>query len=285
MKILVCIKQVPDTTEVKIDPVTKNLVRDGVPSIMNPYDQTALCQALAIKKKYGGRVVAVSMGPEQAIKELNKSLRLGADEAFLLTGRELGGADTLATGYALAQIIAKIGYDLILCGNEAIDGCTGQVGPCIGENLQIPAFTYVKKLEIKHDEVIIQRDTGKSIDTYSAKMPLVACMMKQGTETIESVGDVTRKEVKILHADFMDREKIGVQGSPTKVAAISVKEKLQNYLQVDYRWSCEERLAYIINGGLEKKKVSLVRGNKEVLVDALIKAIVQAEEEKGNASE
>lgn len=133
MKIVVCVKQVPDTAEVKIDPVTNNLVREGVPGIMNPYDEAAVMMALQLKEQTNGTISVLSMGPGQAGEELKNAMRRGADAGYLLCDRKLGGADTLATGYALAETIRQIGYDLVLCGNEAIDGCTGQVGPLIGE--------------------------------------------------------------------------------------------------------------------------------------------------------
>ncbi|MDR1217107.1 MAG: electron transfer flavoprotein subunit beta/FixA family protein, partial [Oscillospiraceae bacterium] len=147
MKIIVCAKQVPDTNEVKIDPVKGTLIREGVPSILNPDDANALEEALALKEKYPGTTVSVvSMGPPQASYMLRECLALGADDAYLLSSRAFGGADTCATSTTIAAGIRKIGgYDIILAGRQAIDGDTAQVGPQTAQRLGIPSVTYVQK--------------------------------------------------------------------------------------------------------------------------------------------
>jgi electron transfer flavoprotein beta subunit len=134
MNIVVCVKQVPDTNEVRIDPDTNTLVREGIPTIINPYDLTGLKMALALKEKNGGSITVLSMGLLQAMKDLEYCFEMGADRAILLSDKRLGGSDTLATGYALAQTIAKLDYELIICGLEAVDGSTAQVGPSIANN-------------------------------------------------------------------------------------------------------------------------------------------------------
>ena len=270
MKIVVCIKQVPDTTEVKIDPVTNNLVREGSPSIMNPFDESALAAALRLREKAGGTVTLVSMGPLQVRKELEKGLRMGADRAVLVSDRRLGGADTLATGYALAQTIERLGFDLVLCGNEAIDGCTGQVGPMIGEFLHIPAFTYVSSIETDGRGIRVCRRTEKWEETYRAEVPAVACLLKSRPDA-EAVEKDSEKEIEIWNADYMDESRIGTVGSPTKVAAISVSERARNYLEVDYSWDLDKRMEYIFNGGLEVKHQPLRRGTKEKLAHELLR--------------
>ena len=142
MDIVVCIKQVPDTTEVKIDPKTNTLVRQGVPSIVNPFDKNAIEAGLRLKEKYGGRVTVVSMGPPQANDALKECLAMGADDAVLVSDRAFGGADTLATSYTLAATIRALGhFDVILCGKQAIDGDTAQVGPEMAEHLGITQLT------------------------------------------------------------------------------------------------------------------------------------------------
>lgn len=275
MKIVVCIKQVPDTAEVKIDPVTNNLIRKGVPGIMNPYDESAVMTALRIKEQLGGTVSVLSMGLSQAGKELENALRWGADEAYLLSDRKLGGADTLATGYALAETIKKIGFDLVLCGNEAIDGCTGQVGPLIGEFLGIPALTYVADIRVKQGELYFDRDTGKTMETYQVKGPAVVCISDKTLAGKVRVSEENIPELCMLDAEHLDEEKIGRKGSPTRVSSISVKGKEQNYLKVDYRWDCEKRMEYIINGGLEKKKKHLNREDKTSQAEMIMNAIMK----------
>ena len=162
MNILVCIKQVPDTTEIKIDPVKHTLIREGVPSIVNPFDACALEMAVRLKEKEGGKVIVISMGPAQAKNALKECLAVGADQAFLVTDRAFGGSDTLATSYilsrAIAAVEAKTGekFDLIFCGKQAIDGDTAQVGPQIAERLNAPvksvdnAIQRIRKKTVKN---------------------------------------------------------------------------------------------------------------------------------------
>jgi len=172
MRFIVCVKQVPDTTEVKIDPETNTLIREGVPSILNPFDQFALEEAIKIKQE-NDEIVAISMGPPQAKKALLKCLALGADKAILLSDKAFSGADTWATSYTLTQCIRKIGvFNIIFCGLQAIDGDTAQVGPEIAAQLGIPQITYVEsieKLEGKKLEAKVQTDDGYKI--VEAKLP------------------------------------------------------------------------------------------------------------------
>ena len=157
MKIIVCIKQVPDTNEVKLDPVTGTLIREGVPSIINPDDKAGLEAALALKDQYGAHVTIVSMGPPQADLALREALAMGADEAILVTDRAFGGADTWATSSTIASAIENLEYDLIITGRQAIDGDTAQVGPQIAEHLGLPNISYAEDLKIEGDSVVVKR--------------------------------------------------------------------------------------------------------------------------------
>ena len=276
MRILVCVKQVPDTAEVKIDPVTNNLVRAGVPSMINPADRTALTAALRLRAVCGGTVTVISMGPPQAAAELERCLRWGADEAYLLCDRKLGGADTLATGHALAGLIARLGYDLVLCGNEAVDGCTGQVGPGIGETLGIPAFSYVSELRSEDGASIdVTRSTGDTQDTYRVKLPALACLLRQETAELPEREDIPA--VQMLDASFLDETQIGSKGSPTRVVKITVKQREYQYLQVDYHWPLEQRMDYIFRGGLSKKDVNLLRGTAAEQAQRVLVALERQE--------
>ena len=146
MQIIVCLKQVPNTNEVKFDPKTGSLIREGVASIINPDDKNALEEALSLREQNGGKVTVISMGPAQAEFALREALAMGADEAILLSDRAFAGADTWATSFTLAQGIKKLGnFDLILCGRQAIDGDTAQVGPGIAEHLDLPQVTYLRR--------------------------------------------------------------------------------------------------------------------------------------------
>ncbi|MBR5949210.1 MAG: electron transfer flavoprotein subunit beta/FixA family protein [Clostridia bacterium] len=225
MKIIVCIKQVPDTTEVKLDPKTGRLIRDGVPSIINPDDKNALEQALAIKDENPDTTVTVvSMGPMQADIAMREALAMGADEAILVSGREFGGSDTRATSYIIATAIKKIGdYDLILCGRQAIDGDTAQVGPQIAEQLGIPQITYVQNLRIEGGEVIAERQLEDGYAVMSAKMPVLLTAIGELNSprymTPKGIFEAYEKEVKVWgFSDVpVDESKIGLKGSPTNV--------------------------------------------------------------------
>ncbi len=225
MKIIVCIKQVPDTTEVKLDPKTGRLIRDGVPSIINPDDKNALEQALSIKDEHPGTTVTVvSMGPPQADIAMREALAMGADEAILICGREFAGSDTWATSYIIASAIKKIGdYDLILCGRQAIDGDTAQVGPQIAEQLGIPQITYVQNMRIEGGEVVATRQLEDGCTVMSAKMPVLLTAIKELNTprymTPRGIFEAYEKEVKIWgFADVpVDEAKIGLAGSPTNV--------------------------------------------------------------------
>ncbi|HRZ65965.1 MAG TPA: electron transfer flavoprotein subunit beta/FixA family protein, partial [Spirochaetia bacterium] len=149
MNIVVCMKQVPDTTEVKIDPATGTLIREGIPSIINPDDKSGLEAALALKDSAGARVTVLSMGPPQADVALREALAMGADEAILLSDRAFGGADTWATSSTIAAALRKLPFDLVICGRQAIDGDTAQVGPQIAEHLGLPQVSYVSELSLE----------------------------------------------------------------------------------------------------------------------------------------
>ena len=180
MKIIVCVKQVPEITEVKIDPVTHTLVREGVPSILNPFDEFAVEEALRIREKHGGEVTAVTMGPPQAREALIKCLAMGADRAILLTDRAFAGADTWATAYTLSLAIKRLEHDIILCGKQAIDGDTAQVGPELAENLGIPQITFVKKVEVdeKSRKVLVHRETEDGYEVIECRLPVLLTAIK-----------------------------------------------------------------------------------------------------------
>ena len=180
MKIIVCLKQVPDTNEVRINQETGTLIRDGVPSIMNPDDRNALEEALSLKDQYGGEVIALSMGPMQAKEILQEALSMGADEAYLVSDRKFGGSDTWATATILAAAIEYIGnYDIVFCGRQAIDGDTAQVGPEIAEFLDVPQITYVKEVKLEDNMLTIRRFTEYGDYIYQVKTPVVLTAIKE----------------------------------------------------------------------------------------------------------
>jgi len=230
MKIVVCIKQVPDTNEVKIDPRTGTLIREGVPSIINPDDKNALEEALVLKENHGAHVTVISMGPPQAEKALREALAMGADEAILITDRAFAGSDTLATSHVLAGVIKKLDYDLILAGRQAIDGDTAQVGPGIAVHLDIPQITYVEKVEVEGDHLKVTKAWEDGYETIEVKTPVLLTAIKELNTprymNVKNIFETFKKEVKIWNASDIDVDKalLGLAGSPTQVKKSMTKE-------------------------------------------------------------
>ena len=272
MNIVVCIKQVPDTNEVKFDSVTNNIIREGTPSIINPYDAHGVEAALQIKADKGGRVTVVSMGPHQAKEALQYCLEMGADEAILLSDKAVSGSDTLATAYALSELIKTINADLIICGNEAIDGCTGQVGPIIAGNLGVTQFTYVRDFKIEGNKLIVWREVGSNIEHYEAKLPALICVLKDINHL--RIGSKTDKKPRIVTATELNLKpaKIGIDGSPTRVVEIRISDiKAKSYVEIDDSLPWDKRIEMIINGGLtHREKIDLWRGSADELANRLL---------------
>ena len=217
MKIIVCIKQVPDTNEVKLDPVTGTLIRDGVPSIINPDDKAGLEAALSLKDSLGAEVSVITMGPPQADAVLREAMAMGADNAYLVTDRAFGGADTLATSTTLAAALRKIDYDLIITGRQAIDGDTAQVGPQISEHLDIPNVSYAEDIKVEGNTVIVKRQYEDRYHTVKVQMPcLVTALGEMNTPRYMTPGGIY-DAYKVKKVTVSDGE-IGLKGSPTKVA-------------------------------------------------------------------
>lgn len=230
MKIVVCLKQVPDTTAVKIDPKTGTLIRDGVPSIINPEDKHALEAALQLKDNYGAHVTVISMGPPQAKNALREALCMGADEAILLTDRAFGGADTLATSKTIAAAIKNLEYDIIFGGRQAIDGDTAQVGPEIAEHLNVPQVTYVQGVEVTEDGLVVNRALEDGYEIIKVKTPvLLTAIAELNHPRYMNVGRIFAtkdKEITVFTANDLDIDasQIGLKGSPTKVKKSMTKE-------------------------------------------------------------
>lgn len=225
MKIVVCIKQVPDTTEVKLDPKTNRLIREGVPSIINPDDKVGLEAALCLRDAAGGTVSVVSMGPPQADAVLREALAMGADEAYLLSAREFGGSDTYATATIIAAALRKIGFDLVITGREAIDGNTAQVGPQIAEQLHIPQVCYAEELSVDGDSVIVKRQFEDCSHVLKVKTPCLITALGEMAEPrymeVSRIVDAYNSNVTVWGFDDLKNnlnpEFIGLKGSPTNV--------------------------------------------------------------------
>jgi len=228
MKYIVCLKQVPDTMEVKVDPVTKRIVREGVPSILNPYDYYALEEGLRLKERFGGTTIAISMGPPQAEAVLKEALSLGVDEAYLLSDRAFAGSDTLATSYTLSQAIKKIGdYSIILCGREAMDGSTGQVGPELAEHLEVPVINYISRIiNISDNQIECIRLLEDHYETLKSPLPAVITVIKEINEprlpSLKGMLKAKKAQIPVWtkqHIGGNDNQ-YGQDGSPTKVVEI-----------------------------------------------------------------
>jgi electron transfer flavoprotein beta subunit len=228
MKIVVCIKQVPDTVHVRIDETTGAMQREGVPAVVNPYDLYALEEALRLREAHGGSVAALTMGPPQAAAALRDAVALGVDEGYHLSGREFAGGDTLATSYALARGIEKIGeVSLVLCGKQAIDGDTAQVGPELAEHLGLPFLGFVRRVREAHPgRIVVERMTEEGADVVESPLPAVISVVKEiNTPRLPSLRGKMRAKsfaptVWGAAALGADEARLGFAGSPTKVVKV-----------------------------------------------------------------
>ena len=233
MKIIVCVKQVPDTTEVRIDKETNTLIREGVPSILNPDDANALEQALEFKDAHEDvHITVVSMGPPQAEVALREALAMGADDAVLVTDRAFGGADTWATSSTIAGALRNIDYDIIIAGRQAIDGDTAQVGPQIAEHLGIPQVSYCEELKVEGDKFIVRRQFEDRYHIVEIKPPCLITTLSEEIDprymTVGGIFDAYQKEMKVWGLkdieDKLDLSNIGLKGSPTNVKKSFTKQ-------------------------------------------------------------
>ena len=225
MNIVVCIKQVPDTTEIRLDPVKGTLIRDGVPSIINPDDKGGLEEALKLKDQFGAHITVITMGPPQAEAALREAIAMGVDRAILLTDRKFAGADTLATSHALSAALSEIDYDLIIAGRQAIDGDTAQVGPQIAEFLNLPQITYVKDIKFDGTDTFeVKRVTEEGYMLLQVATPCLMTILAEANKprymNVKDIVDAFNKEVEVWGVDRLsdlDETKLGLNGSPTKV--------------------------------------------------------------------
>ena len=243
MNIIVCIKQVPDTTDVKINPETNTLIREGISSIINPFDMYAIEEALRLKEKFGGKVTVISLGPPQSINALKEAVGMGADEAIQLSDRAFSGSDSWATAYTLALAIKKLGeFNIILCGKQAIDGDTGQVGPGIASQLCITQLTYVFKiikLEPEVGMITVERLLEEGREIVEAKLPALLTVVKDINQPRSATLFHIRRASKLLipiwtAADLpgADPSKLGLKGSPTQVIKIFSPPKREGVLDL-----------------------------------------------------
>ncbi len=253
MNIVVCLKQVPGTTSVKIDPQTNTLVRQGIENIINPFDTYALEEGVRLKEKHGGKVTVITMGPAQGEAALREAISLGADEAVLLSDRAFAGADTWATAYTLSRAVARLGkYDILICGRQTIDGDTGQVGPELAEMLGVPFVAYVSRIEeISDSRIRVRRMVEEGHEVIEASLPAVITVAKEiNVPRLPSLRGITRSRnaaiptwgIKELG---VDQNMVGLAGSSTQVIKIFFPQRV-----------CQ---AEILTGTLEGQVDSLIK--------------------------
>jgi len=260
--IVICVKQVPDVTEVKINPETHTLIREGVPSVLNPFDEFVAEEAVRLKEKHGGTVTAVTMGPPQSEEALTLCLQMGADRGVLLCDRMLAGSDTWATSMALSALMKTLKYDLIICGQETTDSSTAQIGPEMAEKIGIPQITFVNKIELNNDgkKGKFTRETDTGYQVLESRLPLLVTLVKgineprepkEGLEKGKKIDQVTAADIGI------EEKSVGVDGSPTRVVQINAaKPKVRAQLVVDSSLPAHERIRLIMMGGIQQKEGS-----------------------------
>ena len=270
MLVVTCVKQVPDTTQVEIDPVTGTLIREGVPFVMNPFDTHALEESLRLKDKYGLRVVVISMGPPNAEMTLRKTLALGADRAVLLSDRAFGGADTLATSMVLAEAIKELAHKeevvVVLCGRQTIDGDTAQVGPGIATRLgysQLTLVDYIEKLDLSAKKVRVRRKLEGRYEIVEAPLPAMIAVVREVNQLryptvpmrlMSEDAEVTLWNNKVVQ---LAEETIGLKGSPTRVRKIFSPERPKGEILGDGIKQPEDAAYLLINNLLQKDIISL----------------------------
>jgi electron transfer flavoprotein beta subunit len=252
MNIVVCLKQVPGTTEVKIDPQTNTLIRQGIENIINPFDTYAIEEGVRLKEKHGGKVTVITMGPPQAEAALREAISLGADEAVLISDRAFGGADTWATAFTLSKAVSKLGkIDLVVCGRQTIDGDTGQVGPEMAEMLSIPFVAYVSKIEeIKEGYLRVKRMIEEGHEIIETTLPAIITVAKEiNVPRVPSLrGIMKSKSIKIpswgINELGADPGQVGLAGSSTQVIKIFFPQRVHK--------------AEVLEGTLETKVDKLI---------------------------
>ena len=260
MNIIVCIKQVPETTEIRIDEKTNTLVREGVPSITNPFDTYALEEAIRIKEKCGGKVTALTMGPPQAEQALREAIAMGVDSAVLLSDKAFAGSDTLATSYTLSRAIGQMDkFSLVICGKQAIDGDTAQVGPGIAEMLGIPFIAYVRKIEeIREGYIRVERLMEEGFQVIEMGLPSLITVVKEINDprlpSLRGMLQAKKVDIPVWNVEKLggDTGRFGLDGSPTHVIRIFTPEPRKG--GEIFQGTVEEQVAALVEG-LKKTKL------------------------------
>ncbi len=236
MNIVVCLKQVPGTTKVEVNPQTNTLIRQGIENVINPFDTYALEEGVRLKERYGGKVTAISMGPPQAEEMLREAISVGADEAVLLSDSAFAGADTLATSYTLARAIDRLEqYELIICGRQTIDGDTGQVGPELAEMLEIPFVAYVSEIEeVNNEDMRVKRMIEEGHEVIATPLPVVISVVKEiNVPRLPSLRGLSKAKSVVIPVWTsqelgVDKNMIGLSGSATRVIKVFFPQRVRH---------------------------------------------------------
>jgi electron transfer flavoprotein alpha/beta subunit len=275
--IIVCVKQIPNTDKVALDRKDHTLIREGIENILNPADDNALEAAMILKDKFGIEVGVVTMGPAQAREVLEYCLSKGADEAFLLNDKKMAGSDTLATSKVLAAFIKKSGYKNIFCGQESADSGTAHIGPAIAEILGLPQI--MNSIEVSgFDEDIIRVKTkyDNEYRIFEAKTPAVVAFIKGKLKSAKRKTEFDKNKIRKFGLDYIDinESEVGLEGSPTWVINIDVDEEILDYLRVDSSLSADDRISYILSGGIEENtNRTIINDLSKNSIDKILKAI------------
>ncbi len=275
MNILVCIKQVPDTKIIKVNPKTNTLDRSSAPAILNPYDAHAVEEAVRLREKHGGKVTVLSMGPPQAKMAIRKCVEIGADEGYLISDKKFAGADTLATSYALFKAVEKLqkedGVDLVLCGKHAIDGDTGQVGPGIARRMEIPPLTNVIKVEevdLDNQTLKVARKIENGHEVIQSTLPWLLTVEKDMNEVayspLPNMLRAARYEPTVWTVDDLDdvdMKQLGLKGSPTIVGKMWPPEKSSGAEMIE--GDTKEQVKKLLDVTLEKRELFGVKGGEK----------------------
>jgi len=259
MEIIACVKQVPDVDEVQIDPKSNKLLREGVPSILNPFDKFVVEEAIRLKEKHKGMVTVLTMGPPKAADVLNTCFAMGVDKGYLLSDPALAGSDTLATALTLSSFIKKLQYDLVLCGLESTDSSTGQVGPELAEKLDIPQITCVSKIDLTPDtkKGLFTQETETGYRCIEGNLPLLITLVK-GINIPREPDSTFVKGKRIEKISLKDigieSNKVGINGSPTYVKKINrSKPHYRQNMMIRYNIPAHDRIKQIMRGGIADK--------------------------------
>ena len=276
--IIVCVKQVPNTANVKLDSLNHTIIREGVDGILNPFDLFALGAALRIKNKFKIKIGAVTMGPPQSESILKECIDYGVDEAFLITDPRLAGSDTLATARTLAGFIQKSDYKTVFCGQESIDSTTGHIGPSIAEFLNIPDVTNIFDIiSLKDDSIKVKSLFEIGFKIIEVSLPLVLTFSKDNIKLLPKKPAKKRylkyeSIIKKININDVKIEEalVGLEGSPTSVVSIKTDENAANYFIVDSNLSSVERIKFILSGGIKENKNRIILKNNDQDISKLI---------------